>query len=234
MHRRPTTPPDGMVQRIFKYRSGPVNSAACKHGVDLESEARDAYVQDCLKKGMNIKVAEPGLVIHKNKPWFGASPDGIVQVVGSEENVGLIEIKCPYVCKEGNENVPENIQELIDSRKHFYLIHGGKVNRKHNYFFQIQAQMGIGEMQWCDFVIYYKVDGTNICDMKIVRVNFEKEVFNFIEKKVDDFFLRGVVPELLTRRVQKGQKLYPSSKVYKYSIRKIKCISQGPECSNAT
>ena len=44
----------------------------------------------------NLTVAEFGFVIHLEKSWLGASPDGVVEDPVSVIPTGLMGIKCPY------------------------------------------------------------------------------------------------------------------------------------------
>lgn len=59
-------------------------NAAMQHGIDTESEARDAY-----SFRTDATVAEIGFVVHPAITQSGASPDGLI---GDD---GLLEIKCP-------------------------------------------------------------------------------------------------------------------------------------------
>ena len=167
-----------------------------------------------------MQVEESGLLVHNEKPWFAASPDGFVSVTGPDADKGLLEIKCPY--PDRKKKIPKDIFELARERDYLDVTKDGDITiyrnsaREHNYFYQMQCQMGIANMKWCDFFVYYKVESQKICESKVIRVRFEPDVFRTIEQKVDEFYLRGVVPELLTRRIHKGKQLYPNPHVYKY------------------
>lgn len=62
---------------------------------------------------------------------------------------GLVEIKCPYKYKQSH---PHNV---VDSK--FCLEHvNGQIHLKktHQYYLQIQEQLAICEMEYCDFVCW--------------------------------------------------------------------------------
>ena len=60
-----------------------------KYGIDMEHEAKIYFSQTTA-----YKIASAGLVVKINQPFLAASPDGII----FEKNA-LLEIKCPYTCK---------------------------------------------------------------------------------------------------------------------------------------
>ena len=93
--RKARTPPDNLVRSILMYD---INSKIVlrkndprEHGRLMEPVAREAYI--ACSDSCRI-VSENGLYVHLEKPYLAASPDGIV-VDESEENPGLLEIKCP-------------------------------------------------------------------------------------------------------------------------------------------
>ena len=50
--------------------------------------------------GKNVVVSKTGFIIHPEKGWLGASPDGFVKDTTYEFPDGLLEIKCPYSKQE--------------------------------------------------------------------------------------------------------------------------------------
>uniref|UniRef100_UPI00358FC381 uncharacterized protein n=1 Tax=Myxine glutinosa TaxID=7769 RepID=UPI00358FC381 len=94
--RKSTTAPGLLVKRIMGYDSRNLEKVpAIKWGLANESKARDAYV--CTKSGAqhkNISCRLSGLVLDKDRPYIGASADGIVTCDCCQPWV--LEIKCPY------------------------------------------------------------------------------------------------------------------------------------------
>jgi putative phage-type endonuclease len=79
--------PDAFVKKKV-LRTKWAGNAATAHGTLLEPMVRDLYDARTGRKSHEI-----GLVIHRDYPWLGASPDGV-----TEDGI-LIEIKCPLTRK---------------------------------------------------------------------------------------------------------------------------------------
>jgi len=65
------------------------NNIFTEHGNKYEDVAVELFEQK-----NNVKVEEIGLVVHRDYPYIGASPDGIF--LDNDNQVCLLEIKCPY------------------------------------------------------------------------------------------------------------------------------------------
>ena len=63
-------------------------------GDHFESVAVTKYYSLIKQAHLNALVEESGFVIHLDKGWLGASPDGLVK--GVEATDGVLEVKCPY------------------------------------------------------------------------------------------------------------------------------------------
>ena len=124
-----------------------------QRGIDLEPEARKEYenIFDC-------KVDEVGFVIpegeNKYHEWIGVSPDGLT-------GKGMIEIKCPLL------------------KTHLSYINVGKLPNE--YYYQVQGQLFVTGLDYCDFMSYYP-------GLKpfILRVYPDKKTFAEFESRLDD------------------------------------------------
>ena len=99
----------------------------------LRKEYAGIFVDNIVSMLLDVYAGEdifhvdfPGLMVVKDHPWVGTSPDGIVYELGVK---GLLEIKCPF-------------------RKTLY----GKIPPY--YFDQIQGIMGFQRLPWCDFAVW--------------------------------------------------------------------------------
>ena len=122
-------------------------------GIDNESIARDAYIFDIAGDHLNLSVADCGLHINSKWPFLGATPDG--QVMCECCDTGLCEIKCPY--KHRNST----ILEAATTEKDFCLRLNEdelKLDSKHQYYYQVQCQLFVTEMAYCDFVVWTEKD----------------------------------------------------------------------------
>ena len=95
----------------------------------------------------DFKIRECGLVLHTEYSFLGASPDWLVE---ENDMLGLAEIKCPYsvfgrFIKEAcqHPNFCCNIFSGTPSLKH-----------EHEHYYQIQGQLAITGIEWCDFVVW--------------------------------------------------------------------------------
>lgn len=130
-----------------------------QHGRKEERNAEQLY---CTNTGN--KVYKCGLIIHPYAPFLGTSPDGLV--ITSMGEIGLVEFKCPYGSKSGC------LKEAL-KLKTFHLKEDENkqivVNNKHNYYYQVQGQMLICGIKWCDLCTYFKKSNETV----IVRVDFD-------------------------------------------------------------
>lgn len=111
-----------------------------------------------------------GFLIHPDAAWMGSSPDGIVYDPKEQPEFGLVEIKCP------------NVLSYVDC-PYIKISEGTHTLRKsHAYFWQIQGQLLISGLEWCDFVVYTQED------MFIQRISRDKDITATIKEKIDHFF----------------------------------------------
>ena len=103
-----------------------------KWGTEYEPEARELY-----SKIKGYKVEETGFSIHPYYDYIGGSFDGMSHYVG---DFGIQEIKCPYN--------PVNHMNNLD------LLHNGGIDASHTYYGQIQNNIEVAGVEWCDFISY--------------------------------------------------------------------------------
>jgi hypothetical protein len=127
-----------------------LRTPAIQFGVD-EPVGRCLYYEKYCEtqKGANIK--QTGLFIDAEYPILGASPDGIVSChcCGKE----LLEIKCSAKYKDKSP-----IEVCSENSYHLYLDENNKVSLKYDspWYIQIQGQMGVSKMKWCDCFLHNK------------------------------------------------------------------------------
>lgn len=147
---RRSVPSTSFLRAIFDHNQ--IRAASLTYGLNHEKVACDLYVEKLTKSlKRNIKVFQSGLVVNPAICFLGATPDR--KVIDKQEhtsNFGLIEIKCPF--KYRNVSVVE-----AASNSDFCLEScDGKIQlkRNHPYFIQVQGQMALSCLLWCDFVVY--------------------------------------------------------------------------------
>ncbi|XP_039648996.1 uncharacterized protein LOC120554288 [Perca fluviatilis] len=140
-------------------------TAEMKRGLQMESKAVEEY---CLVKDVNHYPC--GFIIHPDAPWLGSSPDGLVYDPNAEPAFGLLEVKCP------------NVRSYVDCT--YLRVSDGVLQLKpsHTYYWQVQGQLLITGLEWCDFVVYAEDD------MFIQRIYKDGRIMKTMKEKVDFFY----------------------------------------------
>jgi hypothetical protein len=82
---------------------------------------------------------------------MGASPDGYISC--SCHGDGVIEIKCPYRCISGksfHDRAAEDSSFCLSVAE----IDSLHLNKSHVYYCQVQQQMKICKVKYCDFMVW--------------------------------------------------------------------------------
>ena len=157
--------------------SRPVTTANMRRGIELEPRAAMVYAN--VAKGGLVNLYPSGLVINPKCPWLGCSPDR--KVYDSEaanqglNPFGLLEIK---VVKEGETDFG-NVRYVTTDPITKELT----LKRNHEYYYQVQCQLGLTGIEWCDFFSYMN-DTKFMC----IRILFDQDFFQSSKDKVDNFF----------------------------------------------
>jgi putative phage-type endonuclease len=154
-------------------------------GRQHEDEAAKAYHRYMQNIGRPVTLKTCGMVVNPDFPWLAASPDRLV--VDSSVGYGLVEVKCPYSTREVDpahsaRNDTSSCCELVDEKP--------RLKRAHNYYAQVQCQLGVTGAKWCDFVVW------TTAGMLIERVTFDEEYWSDVVPKLRLFYVNHVVPVL--------------------------------------
>ncbi len=193
-HTDPTNPSQSLVKAIsypglFKFNSKST-SWGCKH----EKQARQAYHGKMLESHHKFSVADAGLTINPEWPFLGASPDGVVNCHCCSK--GVVEIKCPYCHR--NDDIIESTTD-----KKFCLKKGANdscfLDKSHSYYYQVQTQIFICEVEYCDFVVCTFPENQDEPNIHIERLYADSEFWSVCIKKSSEFFNLCILPELVGR-----------------------------------
>ena len=180
-------------------------------GTQNEDQAKIDYKLEMEKIHSDFQIHAAGLLVSTKYPFMGATPDGIVSC--SCCGTGLLEVKCPYKYRDIN---PSDITDA-----NFYLqteVDTTKVlDQTHDYYYQVQAQMGIWNKKYCDFVCW------TIKGYVITRIQYNNEFFEGFVEKCKHFFDTYVLPELMTRKLEFSECSLQSGKDVLY------CYCKTPE-----
>ncbi|XP_048023246.1 uncharacterized protein LOC125253351 isoform X1 [Megalobrama amblycephala] len=158
----------------------------CKH----EAQARGAYEKLMVREHAGFSCMDSGLWLNPKWPYMGSSPDGIVAC--DCHGTGICEIKCPHSHQD------EANLRMCAGEKSFCLINDGdnvKLDRSHDYYYQVQAQLHIVGAEYCDFVVW------NCNDIFVERILPDFELWDDVIPKVECFFRNCLLPEILGQQV---------------------------------
>lgn len=162
-------------------------SPQTSYGNKMELVARKMFIEKMEREHTNFTCNISGLVIDPVCNFFAVSPDGVCKCdcCGSY----LVEIKCPYSLSSPHSSITDLL-----NLKNPYILHENNslvINRKHEYFYQLQIQMAVCRVEFSYFYIWSQ--SIQVC----VRVCFEQDFW--LENSVKAFrFARNViVPELM-------------------------------------
>ena len=151
-HHHPNTSCDSFMK---KKLSNPVRVPAIEYGRKNEQIAISSYLNDQKLNGKIIQVESCGLFVDRRKSWLAASPDAIVTDFSDVGNLrGCFEVKCPHVCESCSiKDACKKVKALclIDSKGYLQLC------RSYMYYYQMQTQMHVTGLQWCDFFVWSPV-----------------------------------------------------------------------------
>ena len=172
-----------LVQQLRSARN--ISTAPMRRGIEMEASAAMTYANSA--KSHMVNLLPSGLIIHPKSPWLGCSPDWKVYDQQATENdyipFGLLEIK---VVKEGEKSF-DNVVYLEKTGN----LQQYKLKRKHIYHYQVQCQLALTGLDWCDFFCYID-DSTYLCE----RIKFDAQFFQDAKDKVDMFYLLSICNDI--------------------------------------
>ncbi|KAK3098503.1 hypothetical protein FSP39_020126 [Pinctada imbricata] len=187
--------PNSIVRNIIegsnlqKYNTLP---PAVKWGQDHEEKARRQYVE-LMSLVKDVSVVDTGITLCESHSFIGASSDGRI-FEGDEE--GVLEIKCPF-SMNGVEVHNMQIDDIISlGDKSFCLVEGvsgPQLRHDHEYFAQVQGEMSVMGLPWCDFVVWTNASSNNIF---IERIMFDVDFVTEMMPKLVAFYVEKIFPNL--------------------------------------
>ena len=114
----------------------------------------------------------------------------------------VVGVKCPFSKKDDSLRGQKNfyLQKDIDGKRH--------LDREHDFFFQIQTQMGVTKIDSCLFVVWTTVD------FHVEQVLFDTDLLQEICTRAEHFFYTALLPELVGKFCTRLPGLGPSTSIY--------------------
>ena len=141
-----------------------IKSRAMTHGRLYESVAIEKFEE------IHQQTETCGLFICSKYPWLAASPDRVIP-----ESNSVVEVKCPYVSRD----------RLISTATVPYLKStpsGLMLDKKHNYYFQVQGQLLCANMDKCYFCVFTKKD------FRVCVIERDQAFIDSMIEKLNNFF----------------------------------------------
>ena len=163
-------------------------------GVQQEAIALRAYVDYQHQNGHpGLTACSIGFHTSRAYPFLGATPDGGVYDPSSGELYGFVEIKCPYSHRDETPEAACESSNFCCSLENTGGVPTVRLRTSHNYYCQVQGQMGVGSRPWCDFVVYTKKG------LSVERISFISEFWNDqLLPKLIEFYTKCFVPEVVS------------------------------------
>ncbi|XP_048772103.2 uncharacterized protein LOC125678037 [Ostrea edulis] len=185
--------PKSLIKQIVegsslqKYASLP---PAVQWGQQNEAKARSEYVNLKTATNNNFKVEDTGLTLCTDNSFLGASSDGRVF---DGDSIGVLEIKCPYSIK-GTQVTTMEVSEIVAMGcPNFcleYSMEGPRLKKSHKFYAQVQGEMAIMRLPWCDFVVWTDTAQNNIC---IDRIYFDSEFVSSMMPRLIEFYMHHII-----------------------------------------
>ena len=181
------------------YGGSSLKTPAMKYGTDHEDDAFSQYRQCDYAKGHTV--TKSGFWVNPQYPGFGCSPDGLVYI--GEDLVGIVEIKCPMTLAKTSPLEAENVLTKSQLQSFCCKVEQGQLwlKENHDYYYQVQMQMAICNVLWCDFVVW------SSAGMSVQRVHKNTSFWTKVSEKISHSYQTIVVPDFFEMRTPR--KLLP-------------------------
>ena len=187
-HRKESTNCQAFIKKKLLPKN--VDTKVTHYGKRNEAVAIQAYINYQHKHGINVKVNACGLYVDSSESWLAASPDGIVTgLTSGGQDRGCLEVKCPLSCEKMTFH---NVCSTVSS---FCLTEDGAqmfLSKEHAFFYQIQTQMHVTKLHWCDFVIWSPVQ-----EPFVQRVKYDFSFMKTTLVKARKFYFEKFLPSVL-------------------------------------
>jgi len=182
---RKSTPRTNTVKYILYAEDLTLRSPAMTYGIQYEPMAKEAF-----ELKFNLNVLPAGLFIDKQYNFLAGSPDGLV---GDND---IVEIKCPHSSKDMTP------YEGVIAKKIKYLVLNDngdlKLNKNHNYHYQVQGQLRVANKNSCYFVVWTPKD------MFVERIMRDGDFWrDKMETQLVDFYNNYLIKEIIDPKILK-------------------------------
>ncbi|XP_067664988.1 uncharacterized protein [Haliotis asinina] len=181
----------------FEYKKGSVVKKLLEDiryptstwGLEHEKTALDAYKSRISSYHGKLKLNHCGFVINPQFPHLGASPDSWVECMCC--GVGVVEVKCPFPALRPRSTSKCSFHFLNPHQKAMPCC-PSSLPRDHVYYCQVQGQIAVCDVQYCDFVCW------SPDDIHVERITRDDHFIHSIKKDLDSFYECNMIPAILS------------------------------------
>ncbi|XP_035689579.1 uncharacterized protein LOC118424879 [Branchiostoma floridae] len=192
-HSNPDKPSKSVVMGVCYPQTQRFVSPFTNWGQLHESTALKVYEERMIDNHEGFQTYESGLHINNDWPYLGATPDGLVECKCCGK--GVCEMKCPFTAKDLLPTDLANTRNFC-LKKTNDIVH---LDRSHAYYYQVQAQMFICDVEYCDFVVWTKKG------VFIERILPNAEFWDSATLKSKEFFDKAILPEIVGKWFSKTE-----------------------------
>ena len=199
--RRPTTDPQNLIK--YMRSTEQIKTPPILYGCRQEHPALKAYRDKHVKKCQcAVSIERRGIYINPRYPFLGASIDGFVKC--EKCGSGIVEVKCPYGSKKDRWRYCK-VRDCCKNTKFFCKStdDGISLKPKHYYMAQVQGQMALYELNWCDFFVFTKKDS------ECQRIEYDQQHWDRMFPILKDFFTYMFAAEVHSARILRNKTLFP-------------------------
>ena len=179
-------PSISLIKKLCYPEACRFSNAATLWGCQHESDAIGEFIETFAIDHIDTRLEQCGLVVNTEYPFLGASPDGIVYCACHGRS--LLEVKCPYRC------CLKPISEVEKDRNFFMkrsLHNNFELDKNHSYYYQVQCQLNICEIDACFFVVWAPDE------IQIQKITRDVSFFEQCLPSVDAFLVKAILPEII-------------------------------------
>lgn len=158
-----------------------------RYGCNHEKDARTSFALIQRQQHEDFCIKDAGFFVSTNIPYIGATPDGIVSCKCCGK--GIIEIKCPFCLKDKSlDQIGSGFCLDKADNGQFFL------KRDHQYYYQIQMQLNVTQVKYCDFVVW---TNNSFNSTFLERIFRDDDFFKTSITTARIFYVNAILPELL-------------------------------------
>ena len=149
VHTNVNMPSVSLIKNICYPTAYRFKSKATTWGCEHEKVALELYTEHMNTHHINAKITQSGLFISTDYPFIGATPDALVSCECCPGK-GCVEIKCPYCTRDSTVEVASGNPK--------FCVQSGFLTVTHPILTQIQTQMNVAQIDYCDFFLWLEND----------------------------------------------------------------------------